>query len=136
MPSCASWRAARVEHDQPGAPASRSACTSLTSVSQSTSCSVPARYGLRPRLSAAAPDHHAQDDDRVDASMAWALEHLAEPIPLTRLAARALMSPGSYARHVGFETAVTYRSHFARTFRTSPSAYRRAFRAGAPRPAA
>jgi AraC family transcriptional activator FtrA len=121
-----------------------------------------------------APVPTAQDDDRVDASMAWALEHLAEPIPLARLAAQALMSPRSYARHfaratgtspvrwltvqrlqaslellettdlpveevarhVGFETAVTYRSHFARTFRTSPSGYRRAFRAGAPRPAA
>jgi AraC family transcriptional regulator, transcriptional activator FtrA len=32
------------------------------------------------------------------------------------------------ATTVGFETAVTYRHHFARTMRTSPSAYRRAFR--------
>jgi AraC family transcriptional activator FtrA len=32
------------------------------------------------------------------------------------------------AATVGFETAVTYRHHFARTMRTSPSAYRRAFR--------
>ena len=30
---------------------------------------------------------------------------------------------------VGFDTAVTYRHHFARAMRTSPSAYRRAFRA-------
>jgi AraC family transcriptional activator FtrA len=116
----------------------------------------------------------AQDDDRLAASMGWALEHLAEAIPLARLAAQALMSPRSYARHftratgtspmrwltaqrlqaslellersdlpveevarsVGFETAVTYRTHFGRTFRTSPSAYRKAFRAGASRPAA
>ncbi|MEV6299694.1 transcriptional regulator FtrA [Actinoplanes sp. NPDC051861] len=31
---------------------------------------------------------------------------------------------------VGFETAVTYRHHFSRAMRTSPSAYRRAFQAG------
>ncbi|MEW2474753.1 transcriptional regulator FtrA [Micromonospora gifhornensis] len=33
------------------------------------------------------------------------------------------------AAAVGFETAVTYRHHFTRAMRTSPSAYRRAFRA-------
>ncbi|MFD6754836.1 MULTISPECIES: transcriptional regulator FtrA [Micromonospora] len=33
------------------------------------------------------------------------------------------------ATTVGFETAVTYRHHFTRAMRTSPSAYRRAFRA-------
>ncbi|GAA1759276.1 helix-turn-helix domain-containing protein [Luedemannella helvata] len=32
------------------------------------------------------------------------------------------------ARRVGFETAVTFRHHFTRAMRTSPSAYRRAFR--------
>jgi AraC family transcriptional regulator, transcriptional activator FtrA len=32
------------------------------------------------------------------------------------------------AAAVGFESAVTYRHHFGRTMRTSPSAYRRAFR--------
>ena len=31
------------------------------------------------------------------------------------------------AKECGFETAVTFRHHFARTMRTSPSAYRRAF---------
>ncbi|HWS33551.1 MAG TPA: helix-turn-helix domain-containing protein, partial [Actinoplanes sp.] len=31
------------------------------------------------------------------------------------------------ATAVGFETAVTYRHHFGRAMRTSPSAYRRAF---------
>jgi AraC family transcriptional activator FtrA len=34
------------------------------------------------------------------------------------------------ARAVGFDNAVTYRHHFGRAMRTSPSAYRRAFRAG------
>ena len=34
------------------------------------------------------------------------------------------------AAAVGFETAVTFRHHFARAMRTSPSAYRRAFRSG------
>ena len=32
------------------------------------------------------------------------------------------------ATAVGFDTAVTYRHHFARAMRTSPTAYRRAFR--------
>ncbi|HEX4701890.1 MAG TPA: helix-turn-helix domain-containing protein [Pseudonocardiaceae bacterium] len=35
------------------------------------------------------------------------------------------------AAAVGFESAVTYRHHFGRAMRTSPSAYRRAFRATA-----
>ncbi len=35
------------------------------------------------------------------------------------------------AAATGFETAVTYRHHFARAMRTSPTAYRRAFRDGA-----
>ncbi|SCL65072.1 helix-turn-helix domain-containing protein [Micromonospora peucetia] len=34
------------------------------------------------------------------------------------------------AEAVGFDSAVTYRHHFAHTMRTSPSAYRRAFRTG------
>jgi AraC family transcriptional activator FtrA len=34
------------------------------------------------------------------------------------------------AAAVGFDTAVTFRHHFARAMRTSPSAYRRAFQAG------
>lgn len=39
------------------------------------------------------------------------------------------------ARTVGFDTPVTYRHHFSRTMRTSPSTYRRAFHTGgAPRP--
>jgi AraC family transcriptional regulator, transcriptional activator FtrA len=36
------------------------------------------------------------------------------------------------AAATGFETAVTYRHHFARAMRTSPTAYRRAFRDGTP----
>lgn len=32
------------------------------------------------------------------------------------------------ARDVGFDTAVTYRHHFGRMMRTSPSSYRHAFR--------
>ncbi|WP_341719418.1 helix-turn-helix domain-containing protein [Micromonospora sp. FIMYZ51] len=36
---------------------------------------------------------------------------------------------GQIASAVGFDTPVTYRHHFARAMRTSPSAYRRAFRA-------
>jgi AraC family transcriptional activator FtrA len=34
------------------------------------------------------------------------------------------------AAAVGFDTAVTYRHHFAQTMKTSPAAYRRAFRTG------
>jgi AraC family transcriptional activator FtrA len=34
------------------------------------------------------------------------------------------------ARSVGFDSAVTYRHHFARAMHTSPSTYRRVFRAG------
>ncbi|BCJ58105.1 transcriptional regulator FtrA [Micromonospora endophytica] len=40
---------------------------------------------------------------------------------------------GQVAAAVGFDTAVTYRHHFGRAMRTSPSAYRRAFRAEAAR---
>jgi AraC family transcriptional activator FtrA len=36
------------------------------------------------------------------------------------------------ATTVGFDTAVTYRHHFNRTMRTSPTAYRRAFRSTSP----
>jgi AraC family transcriptional activator FtrA len=104
-------------------------------------------------------------DDRLAASMAWALAHLAESITVDTLAGRAHLSARSYLRHfaratgstpirwlinqriqaslpllettgipiekiaraVGFDTAVTYRHHFAQLMRTSPSAYRRAF---------
>ncbi|MFG3552818.1 transcriptional regulator FtrA [Micromonospora sp. NPDC047557] len=112
-------------------------------------------------------------DDRIAASIDWALAHLAEPLSIARLAGRAHMSPRTYLRHftratgtspirwlidqrvraslalleeteapieqiagtVGFDTPVTYRHHFGRIMLTSPSAYRRAFRTGAARPA-
>ncbi|MDQ3740290.1 MAG: transcriptional regulator FtrA [Actinomycetota bacterium] len=38
------------------------------------------------------------DDDRVQAAMAWALEHLAEPVTVGQLAARAFMSPRTFTR--------------------------------------
>jgi AraC family transcriptional regulator, transcriptional activator FtrA len=106
-------------------------------------------------------------DDRIAASMAWALGRLAEPMTVERLAAQAHMSTRTYLRHfartsgttpirwlinqrvqaslellattrmtidaiaaaVGFETPVTFRHHFGQSMRTSPSAYRSAFRA-------
>ena len=109
------------------------------------------------------------DDDRIAASMTWALAHLEEDLTVSALAAQAHMSRRSYLRHfqrctgtspirwliaqrvqaslpllergdtpveqvaatVGFATAVTFRHHFAKTMRTSPSAYRRAFRTAA-----
>lgn len=110
------------------------------------------------------------DDDRIAASMAWALTHLSRPIDVDALARQARMSPRTYLRHfnrsagttpirwlinqriqaslallettdtpieeisrtVGFDTPVTYRHHFTRAMRTSPSAYRRAFHRGSP----
>ncbi|MEV1158554.1 transcriptional regulator FtrA [Micromonospora chokoriensis] len=113
------------------------------------------------------------DDDRIAASIDWALAHLAEPLTVAQLAGNAHMSPRTYLRHfaratgtspirwlidqrvraslplleetdapvervarsVGFDTPVTYRHHFGRIMLTSPSAYRRAFRVGADRPA-
>ncbi|MET7402526.1 helix-turn-helix domain-containing protein [Dactylosporangium sp. NPDC005572] len=50
----------------------------------------------------------AAEDDRIAASIAWALEHLAEPMTVEGLAARAHMSPRTYLRH------------FARATGTSP----------------
>ncbi|MFF0230365.1 transcriptional regulator FtrA [Micromonospora sp. NPDC005254] len=38
-------------------------------------------------------------DDRIAASIAWALAHLAEPLSIARLAGRAHMSPRTYLRH-------------------------------------
>ncbi|WP_433393673.1 transcriptional regulator FtrA [Micromonospora sp. KLBMP9576] len=46
------------------------------------------------------------------------------------------LSIDEIAAATGFETAVTYRHHFLRAMRTSPSAYRRAFRSPAPAGAA
>ncbi len=112
-----------------------------------------------------APLPPSPEDDRVAASMAWALQRLDQPITVDILAGHAHMSARTYLRHfskatgdspirwliaqriqaslpiledtntpiekiataVGFDTAVTYRHHFSRAMRTSPSAYRRAF---------
>jgi AraC family transcriptional activator FtrA len=109
------------------------------------------------------------DDDRIAASIDWALANLAHPISVDTLARQAHMSTRTYIRHfarctgtspirwlinqrvhaslallettrapieeiaraVGFDTGVTYRHHFARAMRGSPSAHRRAFRADA-----
>lgn len=108
-------------------------------------------------------------DDGIARSMAWALEHLAEPIAVADLAAQAHVSQRTYLRRfsaqtgtspvrwvltqrvraslalleetaasveevgaaVGFESPVTFRHHFGRAMGTSPSAYRKAFRASA-----
>ncbi|QSB05379.1 helix-turn-helix domain-containing protein [Natronoglycomyces albus] len=115
-----------------------------------------------------APVNPDPEDDRVAASMNWALRSLDRTITVAMMAEQARMSPRSYLRHfaratgtspfkwvihqriqaslplletttssvehiarsVGFDTAVTYRHHFARAMRTSPSAYRRTFRSG------
>ncbi|MFI5529087.1 helix-turn-helix domain-containing protein [Kitasatospora sp. NPDC051853] len=109
-----------------------------------------------------------EEDDGIARSMQWALDHLATPLTITRLARAARMSDRSYLRHftarngtspmrwvitqriaaslsllespegtveeiaaaVGFESAATFRHHFGRTMRTSPTAYRRAFGRG------
>ncbi len=106
-------------------------------------------------------------DDAVARAMAWALDHLAEPITVAELARRARLSTRTFIRHfgrqtgtsplrwvivqrvmaslpllegtampieevgaaVGFESPVTFRHHFGKAMRTSPSAYRRTFRA-------
>ncbi|NUP34039.1 MAG: transcriptional regulator FtrA [Streptomycetaceae bacterium] len=108
-------------------------------------------------------------DDGIARSMAWALEHVAEPITVADLAAQAHVSQRTYLRRfsaqtgtspvrwvltqriraslalleetaasveevgaaVGFESPVTFRHHFGRAMGTSPSAYRKAFRASA-----
>jgi transcriptional regulator GlxA family with amidase domain len=104
----------------------------------------------------------------LDATRAWALERLHEPLPVDRLAAHAHVSPRTFARRFraengttpaqwllhqrvlaarrllersdapveqvaadcGFGSAASLRAHFARATRTSPTAYRRAFRTG------
>jgi len=116
-----------------------------------------------------APVAPVADDDRVAATMEWALSNLDREISVAELARRAHMSTRSYLRHfkqctgtspirwlverrvqaslalletsdasvdeiavaTGFATATTFRHHFARMMRTSPSAYRRAFRSSA-----
>ncbi|MFB4281381.1 MULTISPECIES: helix-turn-helix domain-containing protein [unclassified Nonomuraea] len=108
-----------------------------------------------------------EDDDAVARAMAWALDHLTDPITVAGLAGVAHMSERTFIRHfkrqtgtsplrwvisqrvaaslpmlestaapveeigaaVGFESPVTFRHHFTRAMRTSPSAYRKAFSA-------
>lgn len=108
-----------------------------------------------------------EDDDAVATAMAWALDHLADPIAVADLAGVAHMSERTFIRRfkrqtgtsplrwvisqrvaaslpmlestaapveeigaaVGFESPVTFRHHFTRAMRTSPSAYRKAFSA-------
>ncbi|TWD81816.1 AraC family transcriptional activator FtrA [Kribbella amoyensis] len=114
-----------------------------------------------------APMPPKPDDAPVARSIAWALDHLAEPIGVPDLAEVAGLSPRTYLRHfvratgatpakwliaqriqaalamletgdapveeialaAGFATPVTFRHHFGKALRTSPSAYRRTFRA-------
>lgn len=99
-------------------------------------------------------------------TLAWLEEHLDQPVTVNDLAARAAMSPRTFARRFvaavgttpyqwlvrerirlaqrlletsglpveiiaersGFGSADNFRKHFARALRTSPQAYRRAFR--------
>ncbi|MFC5835630.1 GlxA family transcriptional regulator [Nonomuraea insulae] len=108
-----------------------------------------------------------EEDDAVATAMAWALDHLADPIAVADLAGVAHMSERTFIRRfkrqtgtsplrwvisqrvaaslpmlestaapveeigaaVGFESPVTFRHHFTRAMRTSPSAYRKAFSA-------
>ncbi|MGP3974032.1 helix-turn-helix domain-containing protein [Streptomyces sp. 8N114] len=105
-------------------------------------------------------------DDGVARAMAWALDHLAEPITVADMSRQAHLAPRTFIRHfnrqtgtsplrwvitqritaslpllehsampieeigaaVGFDSPVTFRHHFARAMKTSPSAYRRTFR--------
>jgi AraC family transcriptional activator FtrA len=128
----------------------------------------PHRAGGQAQFIEAPVDPRAEDN-RVAATMEWALSHLDREITVADLARRAHLSTRSYLRHfqqctgtspirwlierrvqaslawletsdasieqiaarVGFATATTFRHHFGRVMRTSPSAYRRAFRSSA-----
>ena len=125
----------------------------------------PHREGGQAQFIEAAVRPVAEEADGVARSMAWALEHLAEPLTVPVLARAATMSERSYLRHfagrtgtspirwviaqriaaslplleagegtvaevaaaVGFDSAATYRHHFTRAMRTTPTGYRRAF---------
>ena len=59
--------------------------------------------------------------------MRWVIaQRIAASLPLLETATAPVEE---VAAAVGFESAVTFRHHFARCMRTSPSAYRRTFRA-------
>jgi AraC family transcriptional activator FtrA len=117
-------------------------------------------------VEAAVPRGPDPAEDPVARAMAWALDHLAEPITVARLAREARMATRTFIRHfhrqtgtsplrwvvhqrimaslplledgtlpverigglVGFESPATFRYHFARAMKTSPSAYRQTFR--------
>ncbi|SEG75622.1 transcriptional regulator, AraC family with amidase-like domain [Thermomonospora echinospora] len=125
----------------------------------------PHREGGQAQFVEAAVAEPARDD-AVARSMAWALDHLAEPITVADLARRAHLAPRTFLRHfgrqtgtsplrwvvvqrvmaslplleagsmpveevgaaVGFGSPATFRHHFTRIMKTSPSAYRRTFR--------
>ncbi len=108
----------------------------------------------------------ATADTGLEATRAWALERLAEPLTVAQLARHALISERTFARRFraetgtspvrwlidqrvaharrlleatdlgvdevaaqsGFGTAAGLREHFGRALRTTPTAYRRAFR--------
>jgi AraC family transcriptional activator FtrA len=117
-------------------------------------------------VEAAVPPGPDPADDPVARAMAWALDHLAEPITVAALARHARLAPRTFIRHfqrqtgtsplrwvthqrvmaslplledgtlpvervgalVGFESPATFRHHFSRAMKTSPSAYRQTFR--------
>jgi AraC family transcriptional activator FtrA len=124
-----------------------------------------AQFVRRPiERAAAEPGPHAAG---LDETRAWALEHLAEPLTVARLAQHACVSPRTVARRFveetgttpaqwlldqrtsaaqelleqtdlsieevaarsGFGSTAALRQHLRRRLRTSPTAYRRAFRA-------
>lgn len=125
----------------------------------------PHREGGQAQFIEAAVGPLRPEEDGVARSMAWAMERLAAPLTVSRLAREAGMSERSYLRHfagrngtspmrwviaqrvaaslplleagsapieevataVGFDSAATFRHHFTRTMRTTPTAYRRAF---------
>ncbi|MBO8195616.1 helix-turn-helix domain-containing protein [Streptomyces oryzae] len=126
----------------------------------------PHREGGRAQFLATAVSEPVADDG-VARAMAWALDHLAEPITVADLARAAHLAPRTFLRHfnrqtgtsplrwviaqritaslpllehstmpveeiaaaVGIDSPVTFRHHFTRAMKTSPSAYRRTFRA-------
>ncbi|GAA3962976.1 transcriptional regulator FtrA [Actinomadura viridis] len=125
----------------------------------------PHREGGQAQFVEAAVPEPATGDPVAEA-MAWALDHLTEPITVAGLARHARLAPRTFIRHfqrktgtsplrwvihqrvmaslplleegalpiekigaaVGFESPATFRHHFTRAMKTSPSAYRHAFR--------
>ena len=125
----------------------------------------PQRHGGQAQF-AEAPVPACPAEDPLADVIEWAIEHLDEELPVEVLAARAAMSPRTFARRfrsatgttplqwvlrqrvllaqrllettdepvehvaqrVGFGSAAVLREHFGRQLRTTPQAYRRAFR--------